>query len=379
MRVLVLHSRYLSGELSGENAVVDAETELLRSAGHDVAVYSPSYDIQAGRVRGAATAVWSREHAGAVRDLVAAVRPEVVHVHSLYPALSPAVLRSVPRSVPVVMTLHNFRYSCLPATFFRAGGVCEACLGRVPYRGIVHRCYRRSRGASAALAASFTLHRALGSFARVDLFLAVSSFVREKHIEAGLAPERIRVKPNVAPPVPRREGAGSYVLAAGRLTVEKGFDTIVEAAKQVGSELVVVGEGSERGALERSAGPRTRFLGAVPQEKIVELLAGARALAIPSRWYEGSPRVALEALAAGVGVVASRIGGLEELLDRTEAGELVPPDDVEAWGSAVGRLADDDVVLRRGEAAHALWRTRHSPEVTLKELEHAYADAAAAA
>ena len=376
MRIVVVHSRYLSGDLSGENRVVSDEVDLLqRHGGHDVALYSPTYSVDSGRLRGAVGVVWSRHHANAVRRLVDRVRPDLVHVHSLYPALSPAVLRAVPESVPVVMTLHNFRYACLPATFLRDGRICEDCLGRVPFRGVVHRCYRGSLAASGVLASSLTLHRALGSFARVRLFLAVSGLIRDKLALAGIPRERIRVKPNFAPPSAARSGAGDYVLAVGRLTEEKGFDTVVDAAKQASCRLIVAGDGVERSRLEQRAGSETEFVGAVVHDRVGELLAHARALAVPSRCYEGSPIVVLEALSAGVGVIASRMGGLEEVLDGSGAGQLVAPEDVDAWADALGSLDDDLEVERSGAAAYELWQRRFSPVVALRALEDAYSEA----
>src|SRR5207244_6934658 len=102
----------------------------------------------------AADAIWSRSATREVRNRLDEWRPDVVHVHSLYPRLSPAVLRSAPRDAAIVMTLHNFRLMCLPATYLRDGSICEHCARRIPWRGVAHVCYRESRAASAALASS---------------------------------------------------------------------------------------------------------------------------------------------------------------------------------------------------------------------------------
>ena len=114
------------------------------------------------------------------------------------------------------MTLHNFRLSCLAATLLRDGKTCEACLGRTPWRGVAYGCYRGSRAASAVLAGSLVLHRAIRSFDRVTLFAAVSRFVRDKLVEGGLDGERVRVRRNFSWPMPRREGAGpSFSCSVG--------------------------------------------------------------------------------------------------------------------------------------------------------------------
>ena len=135
-------------------------------------------------------AIWSREAVAEVRRRVERRKPDLVHCHNLFPALSPAVLRATDE-VPLLVTLHNYRLLCLPATFLRDGEVCEDCLGRLPWPGVVHGCYQGSVSASAVLASSLLLHKAIGTFGRISLFLAISDFVRQKHIEGGLSSRRI--------------------------------------------------------------------------------------------------------------------------------------------------------------------------------------------
>ncbi|MDP9233048.1 MAG: glycosyltransferase, partial [Actinomycetota bacterium] len=211
MRVLLLHSRYLSGPASGENRVLEDETRLLREAGHDVGVWAPEPEVggSVATARAGASAIWSRGAARHVRDLVRRRRIDVVHVHNLFPTLSPAVLRAARAAgAAVVVTLHNYRLMCLPANFLRDGRPCEDCLGRFPWPGVVHRCYRGSALGSATLAASLGVHRRAGTFDAVSRFLAVSEFVRVKHVQGGIDPERIRIKPNFTRPTERRTGAG---------------------------------------------------------------------------------------------------------------------------------------------------------------------------
>lgn len=375
MRVLVLHSRYLSG-ISGENQVVADEARILRGAGHDVITWQPAVDPSTTGTRMAAQAIWSTSTSERVRRLVDEHGPDVIHVHSLFPRLSPTVLRAAPSRIPVVMTLHNFRFMCLPATYLRDGRICEDCAGRVPWRGVWHRCYRESRAASAALATSLSLHRAIKTFSRVDLFLAVSRFVRDKHLQAGGADAPILVKPNFAPATERRSSPGDAVFFIGRITPEKGLDTVVDALPE-GLELVVVGDGSARAHLEARGEKRIRFVGAVDASTVSELLRSARALVVPSRWYEGQPRVILEAFAAGVPVIASRIGGLPELVEGGVNGYLVDPGDEAGWREALTRVLDDDESSFLGRGAYETWRRRFTPEIAVTALEQAYAQALA--
>jgi glycosyltransferase involved in cell wall biosynthesis len=375
MRILVLHSRYGSGDASGENRVVDRECELLRSAGHDVRAWTPGAGDLHGRklVRAAADAVYSHTAARRVRELVLEHRSEIVHCHNLFPGLSPAVVpAAADAGATVVMTLHNYRLLCLPATFVRDERPCEDCLGRFPWRGVVHRCYRDSAAASATLGASLTLHRVMRTLTQVQLFLAPSEFVRDKHLQAGLAPERIRTKANFVPAQNARKRRGDYFLYLGRLSPEKGISTLVAAHRPAFGRLLIAGDGPERARLEAHASRDVELVGTVRAERVPDLLAGARALLLPTRAYEGAPLAVLEAYAAGVPVIASRVGAVRELVEEGNSGVLVPPDDPRAWTEAMERLCDDAESLRLGEGARRLWEEHYTPEHGLGNLEAAY-------
>jgi glycosyltransferase involved in cell wall biosynthesis len=383
MRILILHSQYLSGAVSGGNRVVEDEAAVLRDGGHDVRVLTPSPDAQGvvAQARAGASAIWSSSAATQVAGLVRAEGIDVVHVHNLFPTLSPAVLRAARGAgATVVMTLHNYRRMCLPATFLRDGTVCELCKGRVPWRGVVYRCYRDSALGSATLAASLELHRRLGTFNSVARYLAVSDFVRRQHVEGGIAAERIRVKGNFTWPARPRVGTGDYFLFLGRLSGEKGVDTLLRAwtdGRSLG-RLLVVGDGPQAEELRRAAPANVEFRGPVPASEVPDILARARALMVPSRWYEASPRTIIEAYAGGVPVIASRIGALPEAVADGVSGYLAEPDDADAWAEVSARLLDDAESRRLGEGALQLWNERHSPASGLEALELAYTDALAA-
>ena len=375
MRVLILHSRYLSGDASGENRVVRDEAKLLADAGHDVQVHEPSPTRARGvRLIGTAVdAVWSRNSGNEVRNMVRRFGPHVVHCHNLFPMLSPSVIRTCHREgIPVVITLHNYRLMCLPSTFLREGRVCEDCFGRAPWPGVIHRCYRDSLPGSATLATSLLVHRWLDTFGYVSLFLAVSPFVRDKHIQAGLRADKVRIKSNFTWAVARRDGPGQSFLYLGRLSPEKGLRTLIRAWSDVDAGLVVVGDGPDADLLRAEAPSSVRFAGALPAERVDELVSKARALLVPSVWYEAQPRVILEAYAAGVPVLASRIGGLPDLIRDEESGLLVAPGDHAAWAQAARRLLDDEAAVRFGEGAYRLWQENYSPSSGLVALEDAY-------
>jgi glycosyltransferase involved in cell wall biosynthesis len=378
MRILVLHSRYLSGWASGENSVVRDEQRLLAEAGHEVMTWTPTPGPELSRARLGARAVWSPAALRHVRSLIERHRPQIVHCHNLFPMLSPAVLRAAKdRNARVVVTLHNYRMFCLPATCIRDGEICELCLGREPWKGVVYRCYRGSLAGSAAMAASLSLHRAIGSFDDVTLFLPVSRFIRDRHVQAGLTSARMVVKQNFCWPQPRRSGSGEYFLYLGRLAPEKDVRTLLEAWRSVRAPLILAGDGPDRKALEAFAPEGVEFRGTVSPEEVTILIKGARALLFPTRCNEGGPRSVIEAYAAGVPVIATRLGALPEVVDHDVSGLLVPPGGTDAWVKAVETVMDGATAARLGEGALDRWARLHSPERGLVELEGAYRSALA--
>jgi glycosyltransferase involved in cell wall biosynthesis len=379
MRIVIAHSRYLSAS-SGENEVVADEARLLAEAGHHVARYEPTPDdlTQPRSVRSGLSALWSRSATAALRDLLRDTRAEVLHCHNLFPMLSPAVLRlAAEENVAVVVTLHNYRMLCPAASLLRDGRPCEDCVGRVPWRSVVHRCYRESALGSAAIATSLTMHRALRTFEQPALYLTVSDFVRTKHIAAGWDPARLRVKENFTWPITRREGPGEVFVYVGRLSEEKGLAPLLRTWRSAPGQLVVVGDGPQARMLRDLAPPTVQFTGAISRDEVDALLQRARALVLPSICYEGQPRTVLEAYAAGVPVLTHRLGGLAELVRDDVTGRTIAVGDERGWLGALEQLGSDEDVRRLGKAAYELWSERFSPAAALRALERAYEDAIA--
>ena len=322
----------------------------------------------------AISAMWSRTALSAVRTLAEEHNPEIIHVHNMFPMLSPAVLKAV-TGVPVFVTLHNFRLLCLPATLLRDGKVCEDCVGGRLWRGVAHRCYRSSLAGSAALAGSIEFHRRRGSFESVTKFLAVSEFVRDVHMRAGFDGALIDVKRNFAWPSEQRVGAGAHFLVLSRLSPEKGIDTVLAGWRPEFGRLIVAGDGPCAADLRAAAPEGVEFAGHVSTDAAGRLLREARALLVPSRCYEGAPRVVAEAFAAGVPVVASDLGALPELVVSEVNGVLAAVDDVPSWNAAVGALLDDDTATRLGQGARASWDEKYSPSSSRAALERLYTQA----
>jgi glycosyltransferase involved in cell wall biosynthesis len=381
MRILMVHNRYL--QAGGEDVATATDIALLREASHDVTVFTETNERVAtlGRLRTASRALWSRESRDRIAALLADDQYDLMHVQNFFPLVSPSVYGAAARrGVAVVQTLHNYRLLCPAATLYRDGAVCELCVGRrFAAPGVRYACYRDSRTATAVVASMSSAHRMLGTFRRrVDLFTAPSDFTRSKYVEAGWPETAIVTRPNAVFPDPGvGPGDGGFALFAGRLADVKGVATLVEAWRraEVDLELRIAGDGPEAGAIAAAASPdsRIRLLGRTTTAETQRLMGSARFLVVPSVWYEIFGLVVAEAFARGTPVVASRIGGLTELVDDEIDGILFEPGSVDALAAAIERMASGADPTPMRSAARATYERRFAPTPARKRLEEVYA------
>lgn len=387
MRVAMLHNRYRTGQPSGENTVVAQTVDLLRNSGHDIDLYVRNSDDIAAMGRKARAllpfrSVWSFSAEHDLTQLLQERRPDVVHVHNTFPLFSASVLRAAYRlGLPVVATLHNFRLMCANAVLQRDGRPCESCVGRLPWYGVMHGCYRESRVQTLPLATSIGVHNTLHTWQRyVTTFVAPSEFVRERYVAGGFAPDRIVVKPHAVPHEGVvRSGPGDAVVFLGRLVEDKGFADLLQAWDSSLGTLVVAGDGPLRAEAEARAqrDPSVKVLGQLPWADCMELLGSARVAVVPARSYETFGLVVVEAFAHGVPVVASRLGALAELVDDGETGALAEPGDPEGLRKALALVADPVTSVAFGERARQVYLDRFTPERDLVATERIYTDAIA--
>jgi glycosyltransferase involved in cell wall biosynthesis len=392
LRVLVVHNRYSAATPSGENVSVDHEVEWLRVAGVDVHVHETSNDeVLSGnlgaKVRTAAEMTWSASAARRFGGVLDRVRPDLVHVHNLFPLFTASVpWRAVHGHVPVVWTARNMRVVCVEGTHFRDGARCTLCRPGWRLPGIRHRCYRGSAGASALVTGATSIFRRL---ARTSITsVAISGAVRTWLVDdAGFDPDRVHLKYNgVAPPGEpaglRRPEAGTEFLFVGKLAEYKGVDLLLEAWHRVRhphATLCIVGDGPMADRVERAAaGSRVRWAGHVPAAGVADHLAAARAVVVPSVWDEPFGRVAAEAMAFGRPVITTGSGGLTEVVG--DAAGWITGTDPAALARAIDEAAgSDELVAARGAAGRARHARLFSPEATTAVLLDIYREAIAQA
>lgn len=390
MKVLLIHNFYRSGNPGGEDNVVRQERALLESAGHEVVLYQRSNDEVDERdtVAAARTALqmgWSRRSHREVAELISRERPAVAHVHNTFPLVTPSVYQACrDAGVPIVQTLHNYRWLCTAATFYRAGAICERCGPTRVGPAVRHRCYRGSLVGSAAVALTQLRGWRGGTYARaIDAYITLSRFAAARFAAAGLDAARVHVKPNFVDDAdPPGAGDGGYVVYAGRLSTEKGLETLLDAWRGLRDiPLRIVGDGPLHTALrERAAreGLPVQFVGLRPRDEVRAIIGGAALLVLPSQWFEGFPLVLVESYARGTPVVAARIGSLAELVVPDGTGLHFAAGHATGLAAQVRALWADDARrerLRRGARAH--FEAEYSAPRNLRLLLDIYAAARA--
>lgn len=329
----------------------------------------------------AAKIIYSREAKQKLSRLLDKVAPDVAHVHGVYHHISPSVLPLLrQRGVPIALTAHDLKLLCPAYTMLTGGSVCEKCCGGAVWNAIRHRCIKDSVALSSLIALESGLHRLLRIYkGNVDRIVTPSRFYRDKFLQYGWPAERLAYIPNyirIDDFSPSFE-PGDYFVYIGRLSYEKGIATLAEAAMQAGVKLVVVGDGPLREDLSRQAeraSAEITFTGYQSGAALRQWISNARALVLPSEWYENAPISVLEAYASGKPVVGARIGGIPELIDEGETGWLFDSGSVEDLSSMlsyVNSLPNETVSLA-GRAARALVERRHTPAHYLNSMKDLY-------
>ncbi|MHB8488106.1 MAG: glycosyltransferase [Candidatus Dormibacteria bacterium] len=402
----ILHVNKFLYRRGGAEAYMEDLADLQVAAGHTVSFFGMAHPLNTHleyaahypkdvefeppppglteRVRGVARMLYSTSAGRGMDAVLSEFRPDVVHLHNIYHQLSPSVLRPVARRrIPAVMTLHDYKLACPTYRFLDHGNLCQACLGGHFQHAVLRRCKDGSLTSSAVMAGELFLHTITRAYSPIGVFICPSEFLAGRMRAAGVFPRRLRHVPHFIETagVRMKSAAGGGVLVAGRLSSEKGIDVAIRAVGHLdGAMLDVAGTGPDEEPLRRladSVAPgRVRFHGLLDKASVERLMLAASVVAVPSRWYENQPMVVLEALARGVPVVGSALGGMPELIEPGVTGDLVPANDPDALAGALSRyLADPEGAFGMRTRARAIIDMEFSPRRHLERIGAMYTEA----
>ena len=378
MKVLQVYNNYRSGG-GGETAVVMQTRDILRKHGHSVRMLerdSRTITSLSGKAAAFASGMYSFRAKREMADIIQTDRPELVHVHNLYPLFSPSVLVACREmSVPVVMTLHNYALTCPSWHHVRGGVVCQRCVGGREHWCVIHNCRENifeSVGYALRAATSRRLRLLVDN---VTLFIALTEFAKQQLLSAGFEDKQIVVMPNGVslPDGSADPTTGSYAGFIGRLSSEKGISTLLDAGRITGIPIHIAGEGPERPQLSHDAPKNVEFAGQLNRTGVSAFYREARFIVVPSKWFEGFPLVIAEAMSQGLPVIASRIGGLPEIVEDGVTGFLFEPGNAEDLAIKMRSLWENPVLCQQmGRAALQKVMRKYTEDIYFRNLMAVY-------
>lgn len=381
MNVLMLHNSYQFR--GGEDESFESEVRMLRDAGHFVdTIHLKNDEVeQIGSFNVALQSIWSKSSYDLVDRKLSERQFDVLHVQNFFPLISPSVYSAARKhGVAVVQTLRNYRLLCPSTTLFRNGRICEDCLHKTfKYSGVLHACYRNSVLSSAAVATMTAFHTLKGTWRNaIDLYISLTHSSRQKFVEAGLPADKVIVKGNFVHPDPGPgDGREGFVLFAGRLTQEKGLETLLKAWTLLKSPtaLKIVGDGQLSSEVQEFCrqNPTAEWLGTKSASELKDLMGAASLFVFPSEWYEPFGRVAIESFAKGTPVAASNMAAMAEIVEDGVNGFLFHPGDSQDLAFKLQWAQDhpDQLNLLRQSARHC-YEQKYTASQNCDLLIHAY-------
>ncbi len=356
MKILIIHNAGRSDFPSGELVVVNEEAKALRERGVEVHCCIEKNDkfdniFSFKTLFTGINLFWSYPSYYKTKKLIDKYNPDVVHFHSVLPLLSVSSFYACKvKGIPVVQTLHNYRWFCVEGGLYSNNSYCEECLQKGALRGIIKKCSRNSFAVSTALTINNAIYVKSGIlFNLVDYFLAVSNFLKDKYIHAGFPKDKILVKYNgielkniLAKEINAYDRNG--ITFVGRLTPAKGTKILKDIIYQITEVPInIIGNGPDLQMLRDFCRDKkyknVKIFGRLDSNKVYNIVSKSACVVIPSLSPEAGSLVPIEVLACGTSVIVSRIGALPEIVEKSGGGTIIePPGSSEKFVLAIREL-----------------------------------------
>lgn len=389
MKILAIHNFHRTGSASGDDQVFKVETALLEEHGHDVVRFTVTNDEFddagiVGKLSATLGMVWSRKNYKAVQKIIRTEKPDIVHVHTFFPLLSPSVLYAAKRcGIPVVATLHDTRFICPCATSLRGKELCNECGDGHYFRMFKYGCFKGSRVQSLIVASIFKYHKIRRSFYdQIDIYICLNNNQIRLLESIGFDKSRIikkynfvsdaeaNLKPAKIEGIPKR-----YVVFYGRIGEEKGIRVLMQAWEKLDIPLVVMGGGPLENEFKCWADKRANvhFLGYTEHNKCLSIVKGAEFVVFPSIWYEGCSMVEIEAMSLGKPLVATDLGFTEEAIIDGYNGVKFRLGNVDSFVNKITELWEEpEKCAKMGMNARHEYEKKYRPEDNYIQLINTY-------
>lgn len=390
MKILAIHNFHRKGSASGDDQVYKSETALLEQHGNTVVRYTVSNDEFdsvgiIGKVKSTFGMMWSFKNYNAVQELIKKEKPDIVHIHTFFPLLSPSILYAAKRcGVPVVATLHDTRFVCPCSTSLRGTQLCNGCGDGHYLRMCKYGCFKNSRLQSLIVACIFKYHRIRKSFYKqIDKYICLNENQIKLLTDIGFNKKKITKKYNFVPDAEANLKAvkvkglpDRYAVFYGRIGEEKGIRVLMKVWEQLPDiPLVVMGGGSLEEEFKAWANGKDNvcFLGYTQHDKCLSIVKGGEFVVFPSIWYEGCSMVEIETESLGKALVATDLGFSVEAIENGVNGYKVKLGDTDGFVQTIKTLWDDpDKCQVMGQNARDDYEAKYLPEDNYKQLMAVY-------
>lgn len=317
--------------------------------------------------------IYSFEVEKAIKKEIQAVKPDIVYIIHFVNKLSPSVIVGAKKmGLPVVLRLSDYFLLCPRFDFLYNKKICEDCLNGGYMSCIKKRCVKGSLFASVIRVFSMKFHNLIHVYHGVDAFITPSEFLKKKLVTNGFEEKKIFCIPTftISKSKIDKPQVGTYGLYFGRLTEEKGVETVIKAYEKLPSyQVKIMGDDTTEEAkhlknyVKNHHMKNVEFLGFKSGIELESVIKQARFTLIPSIWYDNLPNTALESFQYSKPVIASNIGSLPELVIDGENGYLFEPENENALVEAIKKFDDDETVLKMGAASRNRLETLFSPQM----------------
>lgn len=383
-KVLIVHNYYqIPG---GEDTVVENEKNLLLDNGHEVVMYTRHNDEIKGKglinkLILPLESIFSLKTYNDIKKIIKSENIDIIHVHNTLPLISTSVYYVAKRhNIPIVQTVHNFRFLCPGATFTRDGHICEECLTKGLKCSVKSKCYRNSRIQTGVLALNLWINRKIGTYKKVNAYIALTEFNKKK-LSKLIDFNKIYVKPNFMKSISYENDSidKKYFMYLGRIDELKGIKLLLDSWEEIDDKLIIVGKGPEENYLKEYIKNKKitniEYLGFKKKKDVLNLLKETKALIVPSQWYEGFPMTIVESFSMGVPVIAGDIGNLGVIIKNNVNGCLFKYDDFADLRKVINKVKDNSKILRDlSSKANKEFNLKYDDKSNYKILMNIYKD-----
>lgn len=382
MKILIIHNYYrLRG---GEDIVFEMEKDMLLKNSHDILIYtknSSDINLKKQGLKFMYNFIYNNDTKLELEKIIIDFKPDIAHIHNIFPGISYSVYDVLKKyNIPIVQTLHNYRYFCPNGTFMNNNKVCEMCIDKGIISCIKNKCYKNSIIQSILMSKFTTSFDKYDVKDKVDAFITLTNFGKDKFTQLGMNNNKIFVKPNfIKNEISNKlyDNRNGFVFV-GRLDESKGVMILLNTFKNIKyNKLKIIGEGPLEKQIKEfikdNKMDNVELKGFLPIEEILNEIRNAKCLIMPSIWYETFGRTIIEAFSCGVPVIASNIGAMKDLIIDDYNGYLFNVgDQIDLYNKINLFIDNEELSIKLGKNAYKEYVNKYSEKTNYNMLMDIY-------